>query len=173
MFACVSLYFDPGPYHPHRPFGRAQTAPRPRWSRTCWPNTLGTGTFARLANQKPGNGGSAVWLPCWSAAMLQCPLSTVGEWGHEKVQPPATRPHQWARVLLRGWGSTQRHVTDGSESVTHKSGTSNCRRCNYHNSAELLTLFGQLLEPNETEFLSTRAQGFSVFWPFVHTQTLF
>lgn len=69
------------PYRPHQPCGRALTAPRPRWSRTRWPNTLGTGTFARLASQKPGNEGSAVWLPCWSAATLQCLLSTVGESG--------------------------------------------------------------------------------------------
>lgn len=100
MFACIVLccITDRSPYHPHRPFGWAQTARRPRWNRTCWPNTLGTGTFARLANRKLGNGGSAVWLPCWSAAMLQCLLSTVGEWGHEKVQPSAIQPHQWANV---------------------------------------------------------------------------
>lgn len=76
-YLCVT----PGPYRPHPPFGWALRARRPRWSRTCSPNTLGTGTFARLANQKPGNGGSAVWLPCWSAATLQCLLSTVGESG--------------------------------------------------------------------------------------------
>lgn len=82
------------PYHPDQPFGRALRAPRPRWSRTCWPSTLGTGTFALLANQKLGNEGSAVWLLCWSAATLQCLLSTVGEsrveggvGGHDKVQP--------------------------------------------------------------------------------------
>lgn len=72
---------DGGPYRPCPPSGRAQRAPRPRWSRTCSLNTLGTGTFARPANRKPGNGGRAVWLPCWSAAKLQCLLSTVGRLG--------------------------------------------------------------------------------------------
>lgn len=72
---------DGGPYRPCPPSGRAQRAPRPRWSRTCSLNTLGTGTFARPANRKPGNGGRAVWLPCWSAAKLQCLLSTVGGFG--------------------------------------------------------------------------------------------
>ena len=97
---------NPAPYRPRRPFRQVLRAPRPRWTRTCWQNTLWTGTFARLANQKLGNEGTAVWLPCWSAAMLQCLLSTVGEsgrreegggrrgWGHEKEQPSATQPHQ-------------------------------------------------------------------------------
>lgn len=95
---------DPSPYHPDQPFGWALRARRPRWSRTCWPNTLGTGTFARLANQKPGNEESAVWLLCWSAAMLQCLLSTVGESGRGDMKRCNLRqPHQCG-TKTKTWG---------------------------------------------------------------------
>lgn len=91
---------EPNPYHPDWPFGWTRLAQRPHWSRTCWLNRLGTGTFAHLANQKPGNGGRAAGCLCWPAATLQCLLSTVGE----------TRE---ATAMCQTWGSWQgaAHVT--------------------------------------------------------------
>lgn len=66
-----------GSYHLPEPSGRAPRALRPRWSRTCSLRTLGTGTSARPADQRWGNGGSAAGRRCWCAATLRCRLSSA------------------------------------------------------------------------------------------------